>query len=82
MHEARKKALEDEIDMIEKAVEARQKAQEQQEDASGVYDAQEALRRATLDSSGKNNAQLLQLQQDLEDKQKEISEKRFEDDMG
>lgn len=81
MHEARKKALEDEIDMIEKAVEARQKAQEQQEDASGVYDAQEALRRATLDSSGKNNAQLLQLQQDLEDKQKEISEKRFEDDM-
>ena len=81
MHEARTKALEDEIDMIEKAVEARQKAQEQQEDASGVYDAQEALRRATLDSSGKNNAQLLQLQQDLEDKQKEISEKRFEDDM-
>ena len=81
MHEARKKALEDEIDMIEKAVEARQKAQEQQEDASGVYDAQEALRRATLDSSGKNNAQLLQLQQDLEDKQKEIAEKRFEDDM-
>lgn len=81
MHEARKKALEDEIDMIEKAVEARQKAQEEEEDASGVYEAQEALRRATLDSSGKNNAQLLQLQQDLEDKQKEISEKRFEDDM-
>ena len=81
MHEARKKALEDEIDMIEKAVEARQKAQEEEEDASSVYEAQEALRRATLDSSGKNNAQLLQLQQDLEDKQKEISEKRFEDDM-
>ena len=81
LHDARIKALEDEIDMIDKAVEARQKAREEQDDADSVYEAQEALRRATLDSSGKNNAQLLQLQQDLEDKQLEISEKRFENDM-
>lgn len=81
MHEAREKALDDEIDMIEKAVEARQKAQEKESANKELYQAQEALRRATLDSSGKNNASLLQLQQDLEDKQLEISEKRFEDDM-
>ena len=81
MHEARQKALDDEIEMIEKAVEARNKANERENQNKDLYQAQEALRRATLDSSGKNNAQLLQLQQDLEDKQLEISEKRFEEDM-
>ena len=81
LHDARVKALDDEIDMIEKAVEARKKAQEDDSSNKELYKAQEALRRATLDSSGKNNAQLLQLQQDLEDKQLEIAEKRFEDDM-
>lgn len=81
MHEARTKAIEDEIKMIEEAVEARKKAREEDESEKELFQAQEALRRATLDSSGKNNAQLLQLQQDLEDKQLEISEKRFEDDM-
>lgn len=81
LHDARVKALDDEIDMIEKAVEARKKAQEDDNSNKELYKAQEALRRATLDSSGKNNAQLLQLQQDLEDKQLEIAEKRFEDDM-
>lgn len=81
LHDARIKALDDEIDMIEKAVEARKKAQEDDNSNKELYKAQEALRRATLDSSGKNNAQLLQLQQDLEDKQLEIAEKRFEDDM-
>lgn len=81
LHDARVKALDDEIDMIEKAVEARKKVQEDDNSNKELYKAQEALRRATLDSSGKNNAQLLQLQQDLEDKQLEIAEKRFEDDM-
>lgn len=81
LHDARVKALDDEISMIEEAVEARKKAREEDESEKELYHAQEALRRATLDSSGKNNAQLLQLQQDLEDKQLEISEKRFEDDM-
>lgn len=81
LHDARVKALDDEIDMIEKAVEVRKKAQEDDNSNKELYKAQEALRRATLDSSGKNNAQLLQLQQDLEDKQLEIAEKRFEDDM-
>lgn len=81
MHDARVKAIDDEIDMIEKAVEARKKARDEDESEKELYSAQEALRRATLDSSGKNNAKLLQLQQDLEDKQLEISEKRFEDDM-
>lgn len=81
MHEARTKAIDDEIKMIEEAVEARKKAREEDESEKELFQAQEALRRATLDSSGKNNAQLLQLQQDLEDKQLEISEKRFEDDM-
>lgn len=81
LHEARIKALEDEIEMIEEAVEARNDAREEQDNAEDLFNAQEALRRATLDSSGKNNATLLQLQQDLEDKQQEISEKRFEDDM-
>lgn len=81
LHNARIKALEDEIEMIEKAVEARNDAREEQDNAEDLFEAQEALRRATLDSSGKNNATLLQLQQDLEDKQQEISEKRFEDDM-
>ena len=81
LHDARVKALDDEIDMIEKAVEARKKAQDKDKSNKELYKAQEALRRATLDSSGKNNAQLLQLQQDLEDKQLEIAEKRFEDDM-
>ena len=81
LHDARQKALDDELSMIEKAVEARKKAQEDDNSNKELYKAQEALRRATLDSSGKNNAQLLQLQQDLEDKQLEIAEKRFEDDM-
>lgn len=81
MNDARQKALDDEIDMIEKAVEARKKANDRENQNKDLYKAQEALRRATLDSSGKNNAQLLQLQQDLEDKQLEIAEKRFEDDM-
>lgn len=81
LHNARIKALEDEIEMIEEAVEARNDAREEQDNAEDLFEAQEALRRATLDSSGKNNATLLQLQQDLEDKQQEISEKRFEDDM-
>lgn len=81
LHDARVKALDDEINMIEKAVEARRKARENENDNKELYEAQEALRRATLDSSGKNNASLLQLQQDLEDKQLEISEKRFEQDM-
>lgn len=81
LHDARIKALEDEIEMIEEAVEARNDAREEQDNAEDLFNAQEALRRATLDSSGKNNATLLQLQQDLEDKQQEISEKRFEDDM-
>lgn len=81
LHNARIKALEDEIEMIEEAVEARNDAREEQDNAEDLFEAQEALRRATLDSSGKNNATLLQLQQDLEDRQQEISEKRFEDDM-
>lgn len=81
LHDARVKALDDEIAMIEEAVDARQKARDEANDEKELYQAQEALRRATLDSSGKNNAQLLQLQQDLEDKQLEISEKRFENDM-
>lgn len=81
LHDARVKALDDEINMIEKAVEARRKARENENNNKELYEAQEALRRATLDSSGKNNASLLQLQQDLEDKQLEISEKRFEQDM-
>ena len=81
LHDARVKALDDEINMIEKAVEARRKARENENNDKELYEAQEALRRATLDSSGKNNASLLQLQQDLEDKQLEISEKRFEQDM-
>lgn len=81
LHNARIKALEDEIEMIEEAVEARNDAREEQDNAEDLFNAQEALRRATLDSSGKNNATLLQLQQDLEDKQQEISEKRFEEDM-
>lgn len=81
LHDARMKALDDEIAMIDEAVERRQKAREKENQNKELYQAQEALRRATLDSSGKNNAQLLQLQQDLEDKQLEISEKRFEEDM-
>lgn len=81
LNDARQKALDDEIKMIEEAVEKRKKAREDEADNKELYEAQEALRRATLDSSGKNNASLLQLQQDLEDKQLEISEKRFEDDM-
>ncbi len=81
LHDARMKALDDEIAMIDEAVERRQKAREKENQNKELYQAQEALRRATLDSSGKNNASLLQLQQDLEDKQLEISEKRFEDDM-
>lgn len=81
MHDARVKAIDDETKMIEEAMEARKKAREEADNEKELYQAQEALRRATLDSSGKNNAQLLQLQQDLEDKQLEISEKRFEDDM-
>lgn len=81
LHEARTKALDDEISMIEEAMEARQKAREDDDSEKELYEAQEALRRATLDSSGKNNSSLLQLQQDLEDKQLEISEKRFEADM-
>lgn len=81
LHNARMKALDDEIDMIDKAVEARKKARENENDNKELYQAQEALRRATLDSSGKNNASLLQLQQELEEKQLDISEKRFEQDM-
>lgn len=81
MNDARQKALDDEIKMIETAVEARKKANDRESQNKELYKAQEALRRATLDSSGKNNAQLLQLQQDLEDKQLDIAEKRFEDDM-
>lgn len=81
LHDARMKALDDEIKMIEEAVDKRKKARETEDQNKELYQAQEALRRATLDSSGKNNAQLLQLQQELEDKQLEISEKRFEDDM-
>ena len=81
LHNARMKALDDEISMIEEAIDARKEAREDDSDEKELYEAQEALRRATLDSSGKNNASLLQLQQDLEDKQLEISEKRFERDM-
>ena len=81
LHEARVKALEDEVDMINEAVDARKKARENQDDAKELAKSQEALRRATLDSSGKNNASLLQLQEDLEDKQLDLSEKRFEQDM-
>ena len=51
MHDARVKALDDEIDMIEKAVEARNKARENQDDTKELAKSQEALRRATLDSS-------------------------------
>ncbi len=80
-HDARMKALDDEISMIDEAVEARNRARDEDEQESDLFQAQEALRRATLDSSGKNNASLLQLQQDLEDKQIEISEKRFDQDM-
>lgn len=81
IHEARQKALDDEISMIEEAIEARNKAREKEDQGKELYKAQEALRRATLDSSGKNNAQLLQLQEELEEKQLEIADKRFEEDM-
>ena len=81
LHDARIKALDDEIDIINKGVEARKKARENQEDAKDLAKSQEALRRATLDSSGKNNASLLQLQEELEEKQIDLSEKRFEQDM-
>ncbi len=81
IYNSRQKALSDEISMIEKAMNARKKARESRSEEKTLYKAQEALRRATLDSSGRNNAQLLQLQQDLEDKQLEMAEKRFEEDM-
>lgn len=81
LHEARVKAYQDEISMIEKAVDARNKANSRDQQYKELYQAQEKLRRATLDSSGKNNSTLLQLQQDLEDKLLEIQEQRFSDDM-
>jgi TP901 family phage tail tape measure protein len=77
-HEIRVKALDEEINMINKARDARRKAREEDDSAKELSKAQEALRKAMMDTSGKNNAEILRLQEELSNKQSEISENRFD----
>ena len=78
MHDIRIKALDEEISMINKARDARRKAREEDNSAKELSKAQEALRKAMMDTSGKNNAEILRLQEELANKQSEISEDRFD----
>lgn len=82
--DAKLKAIGKEIEAIEKVSEARRKAREEENDAAEMSGLQVDLQRALMDSSGASASQILSLQKQIKDKQKEMADNSFDtmvDDM-
>jgi TP901 family phage tail tape measure protein len=78
------KAIDKEIEAIEKAAEARRKAREEDKEAEELSSLQTDLQRALMDSSGASATQVLEIQKQIKDKQREIADNSFDtmvDDM-
>ena len=82
--DAKLEAIDKEIEAIEKVAEARRKAREEESDAAEMSGLQVDLQRALMDSSGASASQILSLQKQIKDKQKEMADNSFDtmvDDM-
>lgn len=82
--DAKLKAIDKEIEAINKVAEARRKAREEEQDAATMSGLQVDLQRALMDSSGASASQILSLQKQIKDKQKEMADNSFDtmvDDM-
>ena len=82
--DAKLKAIDKEIEAIDKVAEARRKAREEEKDAEEMSGLQVDLQRALMDSSGASASQILSLQKQIKDKQKEMADNSFDtmvDDM-
>lgn len=76
--DAKLKAIGKEIEAIEKVSEARRKAREEENDAAEMSGLQVDLQRALMDSSGASASQILSLQKQIKDKQKEMADNSFD----
>lgn len=76
--DAKLKAIDKEIEAIEKVSEARRKAREEEKDAEEMSGLQVDLQRALMDSSGASASQILSLQKQIKDKQKEMADNSFD----
>ena len=77
--DAKLEAIDKEIEAIEKVSEARRKAREEESDAAEMSGLQVDLQRALMDSSGASASQILSLQKQIKDKQKEMADNSFDD---
>ena len=77
--DAKLKAIDKEIEAIEKVSEARRKARKEENDAAEISGLQVDLQRALMDSSGASASQILSLQKQIKDKQKEMADNSFDD---
>lgn len=77
--DAKLKAIDKEIEAIEKVSEARRKARKEENDAAEMSGLQVDLQRALMDSSGASASQILSLQKQIKDKQKEMADNSFDD---
>ncbi len=77
--DAKLESIDKEIKAIEKVSEARRKAREEESDAAEMSGLQVDLQRALMDSSGASASQILSLQKQIKDKQKEMADNSFDD---
>ena len=77
--DAKLEAVDKEIEAIGKVSEARRKAREEENDAAEMSGLQVDLQRALMDSSGASASQILSLQKQIKDKQKEMADNSFDD---
>ena len=77
--DAKLAAIDKEIEAIDRVAEARRKAREEENDAAEMSGLQVDLQRALMDSSGASASQILSLQKQIKDKQKEMADSSFDD---
>ena len=77
--DAKLAAIDKEIDAIDKVSEARRKARQEESDAAEMSGLQIDLQRALMDSSGTSASQILSLQKQIKDKQREMADNSFDD---
>ena len=77
--DAKLEAIDKEMEAIDKVADARRKAREEESDAAEMSGLQVDLQRALMDSSGASASQILSLQKQIKDKQKEMADNSFDD---
>lgn len=77
--DAKLAAIDKEIEAIDKVAEARRKAREEEDEAAEMSSLQVDLQRALMDSSGASASQILSIQKQIKDKQKEMADNSFDD---